>query len=156
MPVIKPPTKFKKRIFIAGSIEQGTAEDWQPLAEAAFSPYAIVLNPRRDQWNAALHQDISEPVFNEQVNWELDGIEVCDTFFFYLDPNTKSPITLAELGIVYERKRLLNDVYVTVVCPRGFWRRGNIQIMCHRVNIPLFDTFDAGMKFTVENYLREQ
>lgn len=155
MTVLKPPTKVHpdqfhmKFVFLAGSIEQGEAEDWQPICEKAFDlPKVMILNPRRDSWDAKLRQDISEPVFNEQVNWELDGIGMSDVVFMYFDPNTKSPITLAELGYT-----LGAGIPTVVVCPVGFWRRGNVQIMCERGGFKLFDDIQAGIKYTIENYL---
>jgi hypothetical protein len=67
--------------------------------------------------------------------------------FIYLDPNTKSPISLLELGLVAER-----DTAV-VCCPDGFWRKGNIEIVCERENIPLFDDFDYALAFARKKLL---
>jgi len=53
----------------------------------------------------------------------------------YFEPGTQSPITLMELG--YVAGRCSN---VIVCCPEGFWRRGNVQIMCERFGIPLLNT----------------
>ncbi len=155
MPVIKPPKPIsvdqlrQKIVFIAGSIEQGTAVNWQPLAEKQFSPHALVLNPRRDDWDAGLKQDITEPVFKGQVVWEMTGIDISTVVFFYFDPDTKSPITLGELYYCIGA-----DLDCVVVCPPGFWRRGNVQVMCERYDVKLFDDLDEGMDYVVQNYLR--
>jgi hypothetical protein len=29
-----------------------------------------------------------------------------------------------------------------VCCPEGFWRRGNVEMVCRRLRIPLFETLD--------------
>lgn len=155
MSVIKPPIKItpdqlrKKIVFCGGSIEQGKAVNWQPRAEKKFSPFALVMNPRRDDWNPDLKQDISEPVFKGQVTWEMDGIDLATVVFLYFDPATKSPITLGELYYCIGA-----DLDCVVVCPPGFWRRGNVQVMCERGAVRLFDDLDEGMDYVVETYLR--
>ena len=118
-------------IFLAGSIEMDTAENWQiKLANKLKQIEGVtILNPRRTQWDNNLKQDINEPKFKEQVNWELDGIESSDTVIFYFDPKTKSPISLLELGMVSS----LPVENVIVCCPEGFWRKGNVDIVCDRM-----------------------
>lgn len=118
-------------IFLAGSIEMDKAENWQVKLANRLKQIdrTTILNPRRKEWNANLKQDINEPEFNEQVNWELDGIEESDTVIFYFDPNTKSPISLLELGLVSS----LPVENVIVCCPEGFWRKGNVDIVCDRM-----------------------
>lgn len=54
----------------------------------------------------------------------------------YLDPNTKSPISLLELGLHANSKKLW------VVCPDGFWRKGNVEVVCSLYDIPLFNSLD--------------
>lgn len=155
MPILKPPTPIKvdqlrnKIVFVGGSIEQGKATDWQPRAEEKFSPHALVLNPRRDNWDPNLKQDISEPVFKGQVIWEMTGIDISTVAFFYFEPGTMSPITLGEFYYC-----LGADLDCVPVCPPGFWRRGNIQVMCERYDVKLFDDLDVGLDYTVETYLK--
>jgi hypothetical protein len=52
-------------------------------------------------------------------------------------PETKSPITLLELGLHARSGKLV------VGCPHGFWRRGNIEVVCARFGVPLFAEWDA-------------
>src|ERR1035437_6205106 len=89
---------YFKKVFLAGSIEQGKAEDWQKrvIKELADQPI-IFLNPRREEWDASWKQEITNPKFKEQVTWELDGLEIADVIIIYFDPTTKSPISLLEL-----------------------------------------------------------
>lgn len=118
-------------IFLAGSIDEGRAEKWQDEAIAALSHLPVtILNPRRDQWNPDLRQDIDEPVFTAQVDWELDGIEAADFVLFHFSPAGPAPITLLELGKATAlRKR------IAVSCPEGYWRRGNVQVVCRRAGV---------------------
>lgn len=109
----------------------GTAENWQDQVIADMSTIrGTILNPRRKDWNASWKQDIDNPQFAEQVNWELDALERADLILFYFDPATKSPITLLELGLFAKGKKPLY-----VCCPEGFWRKGNVDIVCEKYMI---------------------
>ena len=133
---LDPTAPKGRQVFLAGSIEMGKAEDWQSaLAQRllAVDPSLVVANPRRSQWDASWEQSIHHDRFKEQVDWELDHIESSDLVIFYLQPNTYSPITLLELG-----KHLARNDAVTstlVCCPPGFWRKGNVDIVCARVGV---------------------
>lgn len=121
-------------VFLAGSIEMGASENWQSKVEAYFqelNEYTI-LNPRRDDWDSSWEQDFENPNFYQQVNWELKGLELADKIIMYLDPDTKSPISLLELGLFANSGKLL------VCCPDGFWRKGNVEIVCEHYNIPIY------------------
>ena len=132
---------YLPRIFLAGSIEMGVAENWQTRVASDMAKYDVVLlNPRRDDWDSSWVQSIDDPQFNKQVTWELNGIENSDIVIFYFDPNTKSPITLMELGIACSSD-IWSD-HVIVCCPDGFWRKGNVEMVCDRFNIPLFNTYE--------------
>lgn len=118
-------------IFLAGSIEQGTAKPWQKeIVEALKDEDILILNPRRDDWDSTWKEDINNPKFKEQVLWELRAQEDCDMIILYFDPDTKSPISLLELGL-FKRKMM-------VVCPEGYWKKGNVDIVCERFRIPTF------------------
>jgi hypothetical protein len=122
----------KKTIFLGGSIEMGKAENWQERVVAALRHLdVLILNPRRVEWNASREQSIDNPDFREQVEWELDALERADMVVMYFAPETRSPITLLELGIVAAQapKKLV------VSCPEGFWRKGNVDIVCHRFGV---------------------
>src|SRR5262249_52806894 len=59
-------------VFLAGSIEMGTASAWQDALTAALADRdLVILNPRRDAWDASWSQSIDNPMFREQVEWEL-------------------------------------------------------------------------------------
>ena len=154
MKVIKAPDEFKKdlikypfSIFLAGSIEMGKAENWQQKTEQFFEhKNVLILNPRRDDWDSSWVQSIENDQFRTQVEWELDAQQSADLNIFYFSPETKSPITLMELGLFGPTK---NSV---VCCPEGFWRKGNIEIVCHRFNIPLYTDFDLLLEDVKKKY----
>lgn len=125
-------------VFLAGSIEQGRAELWQDRVAHAFADRAgTLLNPRRPEWDATWRQSIDEPRFREQVEWELDAQEQCDSILMYFDPATKAPITLLELGLFAQSGKL------RIACPEGYWRKGNVEIVAARYGIPLHDSLEA-------------
>lgn len=126
------------KIFLAGSIEMNTAEKWQSCVINALLDYDVTfLNPRRDDWDSNIEQSKNDPKFVEQVNWELQGLEDADLVVFYFDPNTKSPITLMELGMIgYSHQDLI------VCCPEGFYRKGNVDVFCDRNYIRQVDSLE--------------
>jgi len=122
-------------VFLAGSIEMGSAPDWQTALAKALPP-ATILDPRRTEWDSSWRQSIDEPRFREQVEWELDGLERSDVIAMWFVPETKSPITLLELGLFARSGKLL------VGCPEGFWRKGNIEVVCRKFGVPLLDDWE--------------
>jgi hypothetical protein len=134
--------RSKKSVFLAGSIEMGVAEDWQTIIGDWFLSLGWnVFNPRRTDWDSSWIQSYDNPQFNQQVSWELNALEKSDVILMYLDPNTKSPISLLELGLHATSKKLY------VVCPDGFWRRGNVEMVCSTYDIPLFNTLEEFKKY---------
>jgi hypothetical protein len=134
--------RSKKSVFLAGSIEMGVAEDWQSTMGKWFLSMGWnIFNPRRTDWDSSWIQSYDNPQFNQQVSWELNALEKSDVILMYLDPNTKSPISLLELGLHATSKKLY------VVCPDGFWRRGNVEMVCSTYDIPLFNTLEEYKKY---------
>lgn len=141
--IVKAPQPFTIRekqlpVFLAGSIEMGMAEPWQQSIEEAFAgdDRVLLLNPRRDDWDASWKQEKNNAQFHEQVSWELTALEQAQLIVFYFDAATKSPVTMLELGLFGKKGKAL------VCCPAGFWRKGNIDIVCERYGIAQADTLE--------------
>lgn len=165
MRVYKAPESIanaSRFIFLAGSIEMGTAEMWQDkatrlLQEASEESKAMgrymgefdVVNPRRDDWDSSWKQEYDNPQFNQQVTWELHCIKKASVVLFYFDPSTKSPITLLELGFV-AGMRQLGGKKAVVVCPEEFYRKGNVDVLCHLNGIEQFDNLEEAVKEIVK------
>ena len=127
-------------VFLAGSIEMGAAEQWQERVVAMLAQTRwTILNPRRDDWDSSWEQSMEDERFVEQVQWELQGIENSEKVIVYFAPDTKAPITLLELGLISQMKEP-QDVYV--VCPKGFYRKGNVDVVCDRYGITQYDTLE--------------
>lgn len=134
----------RKNVFLAGSIEMGSAEEWQKEIENQLDDINVhIYNPRRDDWDSSWEQKITNKQFTEQVDWELRALDHCDIIFMYLSPDTMSPISLMELGMHLKSGKLM------VCCPDGFKRKGNVEIVCAKYDIPTYDTLEkaiAGLK----------
>jgi len=129
-------------IFLAGSIELNLAENWQvKVCEYLKDLDVVIYNPRRLDWDNSWKQSMFDDNFSEQVNWELDKLKESDWIFMYFDPNTKSPISLLELGLYASSDKLV------VCCPNGFWRQGNVDIVCIRHGIPLFHGLETAVRY---------
>ncbi len=136
MRTILPPNEIDIQnnefsVFLAGSIELDLAERWQDtvINDLTSCDNLVILNPRRKDWDNSWTISIENENFKQQVYWELDGLEKADKIIMYFDPKTKSPISLLELGLFSRSDKLM------VICPDGFWRKGNVDIVCEKYNI---------------------
>lgn len=155
MQVIKAPSAYKLQgkvgLFLAGSIAGDKAEPWQQKLTEELQRHGnwsnlVVLNPRRDAWDSSWLQSKYNVQFHEQVSWELDGMEQSDVIAVYFDPKTESPVTLMEIGLFANRNMI-------VFCPEGYWRKGNVDIVCERYHIKQannWEEFVAGICFAVK------
>lgn len=144
MIVLQPPASLAQldpsapSLFLAGSIEMDDAPRWQDQLIAALADTdVVVLNPRRDVLPPGWEQHASNAPFRGQVEWELEGLERAERVCFYFAQGTKSPISLLELGLLARTSRAI------VCCPEGFWRRGNVEIVCARYEIEMVEDLDA-------------
>ncbi len=153
---IQAPNKLKLKhnfttIFLAGSISSNEAEEWQKkIVDAVPDKPYIFFNPRRDDYDKTLKQNIENPQFKKQVEWELEALEVADYIIMYFDKDTKSPISLLELGLHARNKKLI------VCCPEGFWRKGNVDIVCKTYNIRQLNSLDDIISLLESNELTKR
>lgn len=135
-----PENSFK--IFLAGTIDmddatgKATSKDWQKELEnrvkkETFAKQVVIFNPRRDDWP----EDGSSEMYR-QVHWELEHMEKANLIVMNIGENSKSPISLLELGMHSqdEPKKMI------VFCKKGFYRYDNVKIVCERYGVPLFET----------------
>lgn len=143
--ILKPPSNINQaptnalKVFLAGSIEQDSASRWQDrIAERLVRLGFVVFNPRREAWDSSWSQTFEDANFSQQVHWELDAIQAANLVLFFFEPETQSPISLMELGFMAG----LRKQNVIVVCPEGFWRKGNVDILCYREGIMQVKSLD--------------
>lgn len=142
-PEERPYESASPSVFLAGSIDQGKASDWQQEVITALDEIDVdVFNPRRANWDSTWKQSADNEQFAEQVVWELDALEDATYKFFYFEAGSLSPVTMLEYGLH------ISDRDVITVCPEGFWRRGNIEIVAKEywANARIHETLDSGVK----------
>ena len=147
-----PPMNISKRdrsiksVFLAGSIEMNTAHNWQREMSEFFGMQDInVFNPRRPSWDSSWKQEYGNPHFYQQVVWELKALESADIILMYFDPDTQAPVSLMELGLFAKSKK------IHVVCPKPFWRKGNVDIVCDFYDVPMYSSLDNFKDFFIKN-----
>jgi Nucleoside 2-deoxyribosyltransferase like len=135
-----PSSESRQRyLFLAGSTD---VESWQDrVSEALKESDWVVLNPRREDWDDTWVESKDDPRFRQQVEWELVAQEMeRTTILMYFDPLSKSPISLLELGLFARTGRM------KVVCPEGFWKKGNVDLICERYGVRQYGTLEAAIK----------
>ncbi len=128
----------RKSLFLSGSSPTNPSQIlWQSRLASSLASLPInILDPYRPDWDSTWVQDISFAPFKQQVTWELDMLESADVVAVYLDPESKAPISLFELGLSIRAGKAI------VACPEGYWRRGNVQVVTERFGIEFVDNLD--------------
>lgn len=127
-----------KSVFLAGSIEMGMARDWQEEVRQRLQHLPItILNPRRDDFGGDWNQVMEDEKLYRQVTWELDWLSNANVIVMNFERDAKAPVSLLELGLYAATGKMV------VCCPVGFYRRGNVQIICQRYGIPIFTDLKA-------------
>jgi len=145
------PPHDRLTVFLAGAIDMGRARTWQQEVVDFFGDEELIsfFNPRRDDWDSSWTQELTNPQFTEQVNWELDMIERSDLVLIFFPKDSQAPISLLEFGYIAARA----PGKLIVVVEPGYWRRGNLEVICNRERIALYDTLAEG-KYALEDALR--
>lgn len=115
----------------------GNAENWQATIEHILAhENVILLNPRRDDWNKDWKPVSTDSNFRKQVEWELNALEKADIIIMYFAPKSQSPVSLLELGLYAKSGKLM------VVCPEGYWRKGNVDIVCEKYDVKMYENIE--------------
>lgn len=127
-----------KSLFLSGSSPTNPTQIlWQSRLASALASLPInILDPYRPDWDSTWIQDISFAPFKQQVTWELDMLEFADVVAVYLDPESKAPISLFELGLSIRAGKAI------VACPEGYWRRGNVQVVAERFGVEFVENLE--------------
>ncbi len=104
------------------------------LSEAGITIY----NPHRADWDSTWREDVNFAPYREQVDWELDKQEKADVVVVYFHPATQAPISLLELGLCAR-----TPGKAIVFCPEGYWKRGNVQIVCRKFDIEMVGSIEG-------------
>ncbi len=144
-PNTKQVTDDEVTLFLAGSIENGAAVDWQSEVKAALADMKnlVIFNPRRDDWNASWTNRKAFPPFAEQVRWEHRHLLTADVVCFNFCGGTVSPITLMELGMVAGTG--IGKAFpqrVIIRCPDDYFRKGNVEMIAEVLGVQVLNTYD--------------
>lgn len=135
----------KLKVFLAGTIDNGESDDWQsnliwqmknkhhspdPDADESIGDI-VVFNPRRNDWNSNA-SSISD--VEEQIKWEQQHLDEADLIIMNFADNSKSPITLLELGLYGPEGKTI------VFCTDKFYRFTNVKLTCDKYMIPLIQS----------------
>jgi hypothetical protein len=144
MTIINAPAKYNPElsgvtVYLAGVVDRAVTEDWRDQITTALGKLRLsfditVFNPKRNDWDEGWIPEMNNPQFSEQVNWELDALNISKWIIVYFKKNAQAPVSILEFGMYADSGRLL------VCCEGGFWKKGNIDIICSRKNIPAFET----------------
>ncbi|KAF2684984.1 hypothetical protein K458DRAFT_417822 [Lentithecium fluviatile CBS 122367] len=145
-PIIEQPYS----VFLAGSIEQGKAIQWQKQMADHLQDLPIsIYNPRRGEWDTSATQDAGNKAFAGQVEWEMQGLARATVICFFFDHTTESRITMHELGLWAASGK------VVVCCNGKFLRAGNMHLTCEEYGIPLVKEF-AELEPLIRAMLRQK
>ena len=122
-------------LFLAGTIDNGDSEDWQQelidtISGVELKKPVMVYNPRRKDWPSS--SDHSE--VHKQIDWELYHLERANLIVMNILADSKSPVSLMELGLFAREGKLI------VFCPKTFYRYDNVLKVCEHYDVPLYTT----------------
>ena len=139
MNVIYPDSKT---VFLAGTIDGGDSFNWQEAIINRCDELDVTFyNPRRIEWN--------ETNIEYQIKWEQEHLDNADIIIMCLLNESKSPISLLELGLYAQSGRII------VFCNPEFYRYTNVKLTCQKYNIPLYSVNLDNMKVIIENEIRK-
>jgi hypothetical protein len=128
-----------RSVFLAGTTSKVDESDWRETLSSSLSGLPItIFNPHRADWDSTWREDIDFTPYREQVLWELDKQAKADLVVVYFHPATQAPISLLEFGLSAQSKGK-----VIAVCPQGYWKRGNVQIVCQKYGVEILDNIDG-------------
>lgn len=154
--VIQPDSKdnyyspYSFKVFFAGTIDNGESDDWQKdlycqvalhdnliitMGEDYVTPEKLnitIFNPRRNDWK----EDATDEDVIQQIKWEQEKLDEADLIIMYFAENSKSPITLLELGLYGQTGKVI------VYCNNKFYRYNNVKQTCDKYLIEQHDTLD--------------
>lgn len=133
-PSEEPPRGIKS-IFLAGTTSKVDPVDWREALSSSLSKYPITIyNPYRADWDCTWREDVNFAPYREQVLWELDKQAKADLVIVYFHPATQAPVSLLEFGLSAQVPGK-----VIAVCPEGYWKRGNVQVVSQKFGVELLD-----------------
>jgi hypothetical protein len=124
------------RVFIGGTINNGTGPDWQADASKALSDLPIyIFNPRRVDWDP----NASDEVKTKQIEWEFEAQVNSDFILYNFEPEFPNPVTLLELGLFSSSNKTV------VRCSSTFPQYLNVKFVCEKLGVPIVETLEEAL-----------
>ena len=148
---LKPYLNSKAiKVFLAGSTKLNLIENWRNVFEDSLKNLdIIVFDPLRKDWDDSWKENIKNIQFREQVEWELEAQELADIVVMHFEPNALAPITLMEFGLNV-RPKAIGYSRLIVHCPKEFWKKGNVDIVCEKYGIKHVENLDVLVDVTIK------
>lgn len=141
MNVIYPDSKT---VFLAGTIDNGESFNWQEQLMVRCQDLDVTFySPRRKEW-ATTREEIEY-----QIKWEQEHLDSADIIVMCLLDDSKSPISLLELGLYAQSGRML------VFCNPSFYRYTNVKLTCQKYDIPLYEFNLDNIKRIIETKIAD-
>ncbi|KAH9985376.1 hypothetical protein F4779DRAFT_612137 [Xylariaceae sp. FL0662B] len=122
-------------VFLAGTTAKTNHPDWRESLTKGLAEFPItIINPYQADWDSSWREDITFEPYHEQVNWELDMQDQADMVVVFFHPETQVPLSLLELGLSARAGKAI------VWWLEGYWKRGNVEIVCQRYGIEMVES----------------
>lgn len=142
------PELTRPSLVLFGTIETDPTDNWASNLSTTLLDLPIqILNPRRDDWDSTWREEVSFTPFRENVEWEMSHAEKAGLIVFCFKAGSLCPISLLELGMHASRF----GQHTIVCCEEGFYKRGNVEIVCAKFGVPFMKTTEE-----LENLVRSR
>ncbi len=147
------------RVYVAGSIVVDESKKcWiysfiDKLGQHFQNKNLFVFHPMQKDWDSDWGITKADPKFRKQFEWELEAQELADIIVMHFEHDALAPISLMEFGLNV-RPIAIGYSRLIVHCPEGFWKKGNVDIVCAKYGIKQAKTFDNLVKMTIRQIKR--
>lgn len=124
----------KAYVFLAGSIDKNNSSNWRKKVIKQLETKAHIFDPTNLN-----HDSLNNVEMKHHILWELKALEQADNILLNFLPNSKSPISLVELGMYVASNKLI------VVCPKEFYKSKYVYTLCEKYNTPIFNTITEAL-----------
>lgn len=124
----------KKYVFLAGSIDNSNFGNWRKETIKKLEIKINLFDPTNMK-----HDSLNVAEMKSHIIWELDALAITDKILLNFLPDSKSPISLVELGLYVASKKLI------VVCPKEFYKSRYVYTLCEKYNTPIYDTINKAL-----------
>ncbi len=122
--------KNQRSIFLAGSMDHKQEGSWREEIIAEFGTNDI-FDPTNTH-----HDELNTEQMKHHIVWELGALQQSDLILLNFLKESKSPISLVELGMYVTSNKLI------FICPKEFYKSDYVHTLCNKYNTPIFNTLN--------------